>query len=538
MAVSRPSPQRAADAVLLGAVLLAALALLSQLLLYGYGRDQGIYDVVGRTILSGGAPYRDAWDFKPPGVYFVYAAARLAFGAEAAAIRVLEAAALLSLFVAFPILSRRFVGSARAGWLAALVSVLAYVPFEYWDTAQPEGFGGVLLVWALVCTSAPASATPRGRAARLALAGALYGLAGLMKPPLAGGAAVSFGFLLRERMARVPSSRPLREGLATALPLALGAAAVLAATLGWYASRGALGDLREALFVFAPRYTALGLGRGGLVEHVGRALREWLFGYAPWTLPGLLGLALLPPLARREREGVLHVLGVGAVVVLGVAIQAKFFVYHYAAAVLLTGLPAGWGYWKVWERARGSLRASALALATLAALALVGLPGSPHLATFGRRSLVRVATGGGSHWEAAADVLHSSGDVDAGALRRAASWLRENTPPDSSLYVWGFHPILYSQTGRRPASRYIYNVPQRAAWSRREARRRLMDDLSRDPPTAIVVARGDALPWVTGSPGDSASELDGFAPLRRLIAAEYEEVERFENLTVYKRAEP
>ena len=148
------------DAILLCTASLGALALLA-LLLYGYGRDQGIYDVVARAIVSGSAPYRDAWDFKPPGVFFVYAAARVVFGAGVGAIRMLEASALLSLFVAFPLLSRRFVGCARAGWLAALVSVLAYVPFEYWDTAQPEGFGGVLLVWALLCATVPA---PRRRA--------------------------------------------------------------------------------------------------------------------------------------------------------------------------------------------------------------------------------------------------------------------------------------------------------------------------------------------------------------------------------------
>ena len=35
---------------------------LLQILLFGFGRDQGIYAVVGDSMLSGKMPYRDAWE--------------------------------------------------------------------------------------------------------------------------------------------------------------------------------------------------------------------------------------------------------------------------------------------------------------------------------------------------------------------------------------------------------------------------------------------------------------------------------------------
>ena len=59
---------------------LAIAFLLAQLLCFGYGRDQGIYAVVARAMLDGGMPYRDAWDFKPPGIFLIYALARALFG--------------------------------------------------------------------------------------------------------------------------------------------------------------------------------------------------------------------------------------------------------------------------------------------------------------------------------------------------------------------------------------------------------------------------------------------------------------------------
>src|SRR5262249_20774667 len=40
------------------------------------GPDQGLYAYVGGRILHGELAYRDAWDQKPPGIHYVYAALR------------------------------------------------------------------------------------------------------------------------------------------------------------------------------------------------------------------------------------------------------------------------------------------------------------------------------------------------------------------------------------------------------------------------------------------------------------------------------
>src|SRR5687768_6921895 len=43
--------------------------------------DTGVFFYAAQRLLDGGAPYRDIWDHKPPGVYFVDAAG-LALGRE------------------------------------------------------------------------------------------------------------------------------------------------------------------------------------------------------------------------------------------------------------------------------------------------------------------------------------------------------------------------------------------------------------------------------------------------------------------------
>src|SRR5258708_8228234 len=40
------------------------------------GPDQGLYAYVGERIRHGELAYRDAWDQKPPGIHYVYAALR------------------------------------------------------------------------------------------------------------------------------------------------------------------------------------------------------------------------------------------------------------------------------------------------------------------------------------------------------------------------------------------------------------------------------------------------------------------------------
>lgn len=65
---------------LLGLVVLASLRIAPSV--DPQGSDSAIFAMVGRVILDGGLPYRDAWDNKTPGVYYIDALAMLLFGAN------------------------------------------------------------------------------------------------------------------------------------------------------------------------------------------------------------------------------------------------------------------------------------------------------------------------------------------------------------------------------------------------------------------------------------------------------------------------
>src|SRR5687768_15789317 len=82
----------------------------AQIVLFGFGRDQSIYAVVADAIQAGQMPYRDAWDFKPPGIHLVYALAQALFGRTMLAPRLLEVAGLTVAIYGLTQLSKEFVG--------------------------------------------------------------------------------------------------------------------------------------------------------------------------------------------------------------------------------------------------------------------------------------------------------------------------------------------------------------------------------------------------------------------------------------------
>ena len=525
-----PARSGTLDRMVAAIALLGAAYLLCHLIAFEYGRDQGIYAVVADGVLRGEAPYRDVWDFKPPGIFFVFALAEALFGPSMHAIRVLEALGFLSLVWAFAIYSRRHLGNALPGIVGGAFAVLAHVQLEYWNTAQPSSFGAIVLAWALVCATYEPSGGIRRRGAVSAAwlaAGALYAVGALLKPPLGGGIVVSWGFIAWRRCRLAPAGDRVTAVVTPLVFLVAGALIPLALVVGYFTTLGAIGDMYDALFVFAPGYTALGLRDASLAGLMVRAVNEWITDFSVVNTIGLVLLLGLPAVGERGREGALHVFAIVVLVLFGVALQAKFFPYHYDAAIALTGLLAGWGFWKLWVLAERPL--GTVAVGTLAAVSIVlalqqATRAADRESLWARCDLRLTALLNPRARDVISEQLYPMADVHEATNRRVAAWLRTQTPPDASIYVWGFEPIIYDLAGRRPASRYVYNVPQRTEWAGERSRALLIEELDRSRPAALVVEHGDRIPWVTGNMRDSAEALHDFPGLQALLETRYEHV--------------
>src|SRR5262249_32919989 len=134
--------------------------------------DQALFAAVGQTVARGGFPYVDAWDFKPPALYLLYAVAVSGPFDVTANVRAFDlcwtAASAALIFE----LGRRW-WSPRAGVFAALIYALVWsTGTPWWQSAQPDSLVVLPLALALVLVDAV-----HGRGARLALAGLSVGFA-------------------------------------------------------------------------------------------------------------------------------------------------------------------------------------------------------------------------------------------------------------------------------------------------------------------------------------------------------------------------
>jgi hypothetical protein len=261
---------------------------------------------------------------------------------------------------------------------------------------------------------------------------------------------------------------------------------------------------------------------------------EWLQNYCAVTTVGVLLLGVFPP-RPRERPGAALVGWIVAVHVAGVVMQGKFFPYHYGATWPLTALLAALAFVRLFDAlvARGPLGAPVFAavfgVTCLLRSATKDLPG-----TFLERCAARLDLYTRTpRDQAAIDRLASVADVNAGANREVAAFLRARVPADRAVFVWGFEPVIYDLADRAPATRYLYDVPQRVAWAKAKERATLLRDLDAGRPAAVVVEHRDVFPMVTGDAVDSADTLQDFPALRERLAERYDRVTTIEDFDVY-----
>lgn len=512
-------------------------ACLLQFIVFSFGRDQSIYAVLGDGILHGKLPYRDLWDFKPPGIFFVYAFAQALFGTSMLAPRIFEMLGLCLLGASFVFLAKRWFGSRLLGIWAAALAVFIHSQLDFWHTSQPETYGAILTALGLALAVHEENA--KRPAVHWIAIGLVFGLAGLMKPHLlAGGTVVAAYLATRQR-------QHIRASLRYLLPiLTIGTAALvpILATCLWFWSKGAWAALKWTLFEFAPGYTALTYQSQSALRLFYAAVEEASFRFSAIVAVGLVLAFALAPEHRREREGLFVLLGVCMVHFAGIAMQSKFYQYHFSATLPFLSLIATLGFGKLWFTLKqpGRQRAAIFVVGISSLASMRVATNDVPLGYWARASeRLRFLVSQSSYAnreQLDAALYHVAGYslVDNQQISRTVAQL---TKPDDSIFVWGFEPAIYLFSKRAPASRFIYNVPQRAAWQGKEARSMLLGDLKRRPPQVIVVERRDIFPSVVGNALDSAASLEQFVELSTLIRDGYSLARQTERFDVYQKTQ-
>ena len=475
------------------------------------GPDQGLYITIGEEIKHGRVPWRDAWDNKPPGTYYLYAAA-LTLGPDYSQQCTLAGPLIPS--EGFLIRCAQFTLTAvdvlwtlavvaATWWIAARLfggpaGALAGLLCAFFISMASVAHGGntpddLALLPSTLAVAATLGYAGSGRRSALVLAGALGAAAVLFKQTaivVLLGLAL-WGLLGPHRRRDLPA-------------LALGALLVFGATAAVFARLGVLGDLVEQTLLWNGRYVAApGLAQIPL-QAARQSFRVFTDSQGGLWLAALGALPLVPRVRRGDRRlagphgdpgvamGALALLLIWVVAsCLGLALGgARFFAYYYVAVVPPLAVCGAFGLAELWRGSRGPGHA----WLAVAGAALVVFCGQLQAHVFQR-----------AWYERLVSTVWTPEEFVGGSIKG----------DPGTLFVWGNGSQVYAISGVRPASRYLHTLALSSDFGVTaqvaEHRRELMATLEAAPPDHIALDT----PWLT------TNGTQPFPELRALLDRDY-----------------
>ena len=418
---------------LAGVFIIFALPLLA----VPFTRDQGIYGYVGWRWLSGGLPYRDAFDHKGPALYLIYALGVWLAGGSAWGVNLLDILACASAVLLTGRAAARAAGE-RAGLFAAVLTglpLLGIYNFMWWS-GQAETFMLPMLAGSTLLAL-------RGRRRDLVASGMLSGLAVLTK--LTGALHLWLPFWLAACAGPGTARRLVPAGW-FGLGLALGVMPVLS----YFAVAGALGDLFEVYVVFNLFHSGSFFGGG---DPPGGGF--WMVFF---LLPALTPFLAAGPGVGQSRQGALF-LGFWLIESLAQVVgQGKFFLYQWAALVPAMGAAAGAGLAGI-ERlvSRGTER-TWVKRAAYALLIFFTVGYGRYYFRLEEAMGVRAYLSG-ALTRTEFYYNFATEDFKLAYQTAAADLIRSATAADDVVLVFGFDPLVNLLSGRPAPGRFMVRYP-------------------------------------------------------------------------------
>jgi len=512
-------------------------------LLYPLTRDQGAYAYIADLMMQGGVPYRDAWDLKPPAVYFVYWLAFALFGRSEFAVRLLDVLYTLLSAASVYLLAREVFQNRRIASLSAwLYAFCYYLLVHFYAAANPESFMVPFL-------AASVYGMVRGVRSRnnlpLLLSGVASGFAFWFKPTAGVVVLAALAWTGLEMWRERWSTGKVLRGLAV---LFLGGLLGLL-PIGLYLYGHGLGELLELWHVYGTgaylgaRGLALGDGPLAMLDVIMRYLRDWQL--LVWLSLASVCRVLLrrqdnrgspvPPLPNRWQGDASLRRGEAVVVFLlssiaVVLFQGKLFEYHWipalAPAAILSAVSLIW----LRQEWRDTDTRSIFAVVVIAGLLL--WTGYDHLARY--RRMVAYLSGRMSVEQYYAQFDIGQDFSRTGSLR-AATYLREHTRADETALLWGAEPLVSFLAQRRSPTKYIfsYMLVDQSGDPLLEARRQeFLNEVLGAPPVYIVVVENDVTPL---TPLGSRVLLEEFSAFEELLESRYRFEAQVEDYLFYRR---
>ncbi|HEX8997913.1 MAG TPA: hypothetical protein VF812_17935 [Ktedonobacterales bacterium] len=400
-------------------------------------RDEGAFLVIAQEVLHGRIPYRDVFDQKPPGIYYLYAGLLwltgslsimwqiLALRLCVVVVNVLTGVGLLRLGTHWR--------SAQAGRLAMLLwlSVCA-VPLFGANELFTEPFAACATVWAMVVLA-------HGSSMRAALGAGLLMALGSMFKQTAILALPTAALVIYFQTSSWGDAR-LRRAAFLVGALALGAATPWLAISALFALAGALRQfVYQTAIVSVFEYPTAQRGLQVTLVIVGAALLV----YAGPLL--LLASSLVTRLGLRAKRAIRFDPIVVALALL-ILLHLLTVVAHPYPHYMVQALP--WLALLLAIAVAGDAASHPAARRQMRALDRFGRPG--RLAVLGLPLFTGLAL---------AVQAESSNTRALSEQVAVGSWIASQTPPHARLLIAPAEPEFYYLSGRAPSTPYVYLLP-------------------------------------------------------------------------------
>ena len=510
-------------------------------LCYPMSRDQATYCVIGQGLLEGKQLYRDLWDNKPPGIFYLFAVIVKAFGAVMWSVGLVDILWLLVVSYFVFRFTERYLGTGAAV-IATVVNATWHVSAGYWEAAQTETF---LMLFVFVSFFLVARAGSWLKL-RLFAAGIFLGAAFWLKY----NAIVFLPFILilpfldtsrlDEKPRRVAFTVSWKDWFSKVAIFTAGFGATVVVVLGQFWLASSWDALMQVQFEVLPRYSAMALQRTPYYPIWAITQTELVLGR--WTEMATL-LAVLLALRQRELGKFGPVLLSAGIGYLCTASQVRFHAYAFETSYPFFAMVWGYLAMKFYQAVRAAARACAAREWKLARVLvwvlfanLLAWPLRDEAISFVMRykALADWAREGESYYSTYPWTIPISHFPDQ---MRVINYLREHSSPQDKIFVWGSEPLIYFLTQRPYPSRFISNLALVSPWSPPAWRRELIRDLGKSPPRFLVVARDDEVPYIAYTEFDSEEYLAVYPELAIFIADHYEPAVDLENFVIYRRQE-
>jgi hypothetical protein len=514
---------------LIGALLIVRLPSLVQPM----GPDQGLYAYVGERIRHGELAYRDAWDQKPPGIHYVYAALRSVSARDI----VVSAADLLTaaLVASFLwVIGARLGGPVAGGASAAIFLLLSDPSFARYGgvrvRAQCETFIALAVAGAVaLALRAGGAKGAQGAGAKGAKAALTLVAAGLL---LGAAFALKYNAGLYAIVVLLALAVTVGVAVLDVVWVAIGALVIPALLFVVFWRGGALNDLYQATIAYNVRYSGeTYASRWDMLSYLVRFPVQHARVDGLWFVGGL-GCVVLAVVGLRRRAAWLPVAWVAAAC-LSIAINgSRGLPQYFLQAAPALALAAGVGLTLALNPAPRLVRGLVVLFVAYGAWRVNDFPKlaaniahdleyvtgridrRTHLARYGGQRDV--------------DKYSALDNMDLGAF------FSTRTKPDETVYVFGYSPAAYVYADRRSASRFFWSRPVILDFNREDPRygvAGLLADLEQRRPAYVVLQRHDWSPDVQ----DSAPFFLSQPALAGWLRAGYHEVPVIDGFDAWER---